>query len=120
MDDFRTELGETYLHSLDIDNGKPGKQYAEKIITNQPLYSQAGLAYSALEKTEVFAATMEGQFQVHRDIHNDEQEESGEHYMEEIFHEKPEDVIQPSTLYEVWEVICRENPGGPQGWTGLV
>ncbi|XP_046686525.1 uncharacterized protein LOC124372201 [Homalodisca vitripennis] len=70
-----TETWNSYLSSLELEDGsawKTAKILRSEKSTHQPLHGQQGLVYSATDKAEAFADTMEEQFSPNADIYDDD------------------------------------------------
>lgn len=119
LDDYRTETWDTFLTSLDIHDGsawKVAKALRSVKSTVHPLHGQQGIVYSAQDKAEAFAVTMEQQFEPHATIFNPDFEEEVEQEVQSFLQDTPEgEELHPFTLEEISEVIAmaksRKAPG---------
>lgn len=104
LDEHRTDSWNTYLEGLDIVDGsawKVAKLLRGTKISSCPLHGRRGLVYSAGDKAEAFADTMEAQFEPHYDVIDDDHEDMVEEYTEAYFEEDPDDVIEPFSPEEI-------------------
>lgn len=116
---YRSETWDSYLLSLDIDDGSAWK--AAKTLrgikpTSHPLHGQRGLVYSACDKAEAFADTMEDQFQPHPGVYNEAHEEHVTNFMLEFFVTQPQDDLEPFSLGDIQTVITQAKPRKAPGY----
>lgn len=119
LDAYRSETWDEYLFSLDIGDGSAWK--AAKILrgtkpTSHPLHGQQGIVYSACDKAEAFADTMEDQFQPHPGVYNEAHEEHVENVMLEFFDTQPHDELEPFSLGDIQTVITQAKPRKAPGY----
>lgn len=111
--DYRSETWDAYLTSLDTTDGsawKLAKILRSEKHTNRPLHGQQGMVYSAQDKAEAFADTMEEQFRTHPNIYDEDHIEEVEEELNEFFAAAPGDQVEPFTLDEVTEAVKRSRP----------
>lgn len=113
VDDFRTTSWTNYLRSLNVEGGsvwRAAKQIRGTKPSARPLQGQQGLVYTAEDKANTFADTMEEQFQPNPDVYDDLHGERVDHFMGNFFQDPPEDVIEPFTMLELQTAIRRLKP----------
>lgn len=112
VDDFRTETWDDYLSTLNVEGGsvwRAAKQLRGVKAAVHPLLGRLGLVHTADAKAEAFADSMEAQFQTNN-VNDPQTDARVEHFMEDFFHEPPEDSIEPFTEAEVKKAIRSLKP----------
>jgi len=113
LEDWRTESWDQHLATLDTQDGsmwRTAKALRGVKPTVHPLRGRQGMAYTARDRAEVFADTMEQQFSPNEDVKDDEHIQDVEARLEEFFAEQPGDQLEPFTLQEVKQVVLRAKP----------
>lgn len=119
---YRTETWNNYLGDLDLEHG--GAWRAAKLMrgektTVQPLHGQRGVVYTADDRAETFADTMEDQFSPHADVYDDDHIDLVEEAVDTYFSADPAEQLPPVTAEEVQTQIDRAKVRKAPGIDGI-